>query len=104
MKEWSINYSVKFDDGSIREGITSVEADNIQAALDEAERTMAAMEAEHPDISVTSLSTSKEGDRNEKTRSINDISGGVGNQPAVYIVCRDHREVRSDIKKPMIDS
>lgn len=55
MKEWSINYSVKFDDGSIREGITSVEADNIQAALDEAERTMAAMEAEHPDIIATSV-------------------------------------------------
>ena len=50
MKEWSINYSVRFKDGKIREELTSVEADDIQAALDEAERTLESMACENPDI------------------------------------------------------
>ncbi len=50
MKEWAIDYSLKMANEEVVEGRFTVEADDIQEALDEGNRTLMAMEVEDSDI------------------------------------------------------
>lgn len=53
MKKWDIDYSSRFDDGRIREGRFTVEAENIRDALDEADEVLVAIECNSPEIMQT---------------------------------------------------
>lgn len=55
MKQWKIEYSIRTMDGEIIEDSFTVEAAMIQDALDEAFRTLVAMECEHPEIVETAV-------------------------------------------------
>ena len=50
MKEWAIDYSLKMANEEVVEGRFTVEADDIQKALDEGNRTLMAMAVENSDI------------------------------------------------------
>lgn len=55
MKEWRIDYSLKFLNGEISEEVFTVEGNTIQDALDEAFRTLVSMECENPEIAETAV-------------------------------------------------
>lgn len=55
MKKWKIDFSVREMDGEIYEDAMTVEGQTIQDALDEAFRTLVAMECEHPEIAETAV-------------------------------------------------